>query len=94
MRVGHGQRINITLIDFTSANSEYQSSNDHLCNVYATIKEGNGAVTHTVCGGRERKVTPVFMSVTNNVEIKIISKSTRGKNEGHFLLKYTGMYTF
>ena len=90
LRVGHGQRINITLIDFTSANSEYQSDHDHLCNVYATIKDGNGAVIHTVCGGRRKKVTPVFMSVANNVEIKITSKSTRGKNEGHFLLKYTG----
>ena len=91
LRVSHGQRINITLIDFTSANSEYQSKNDHLCNVYATIKDGNGAVTHTVCGGTGRKVTPVFMSVTNNVEIKITSKSNQMKNEGHFLLKYTGV---
>ena len=91
LRVGHGQRINITLIDFTSANSEYQSENDHLCNVYATIKDGNGAVAHTVCGGRGKKVTPVFMSVTNNVEIKITSKSNQAKNDGQFLLKYTGI---
>ena len=91
LRVGHGQRINITLIDFTSANSEYQSIYHQLCNIYATIKDGNGAVTHTVCGGRGRKVTPVFISVTNNVEVKITSKSNQMKNDGHFLLKYTGM---
>ena len=91
LKVGQGQTINITLIDFTSTNSEYPLENDHLCNVYATIKDGNGAVTHTVCGGRGRKVTPVFMSVTNNVEIKIASKLAPAKNDGQYLLKYTGM---
>ena len=94
MQAGIGQKINITLIDFTNDKAAPQETDTNVCKVYATIKEGNGAVTHTVCGGRGQKVVPVFMSVSNVVEIRIISKLKHINNyEGQFLLKYKGIGT-
>ena len=92
MQAGVGQRINITLIDFTTDQLLKRETEGNVCLVYATIREGNGAVTHTVCGGRKQKVVPVFMSISNSVEIRIVTKLKQiNNNEAQFLLKYKGI---
>ena len=94
LRVGQGQIINLTLIDFTNMRTVPQAGNEHLCAVYANVREGDGVITHTVCGGRGKKISSVFVSVTNVVEIKITSKSNQIKNDAQYLLKYTGLNIF
>ena len=85
-----GQIINITLIDFASPTSGEYEEKGHSCVVYATIREENGAVTSTVCGGQGRRVSAVFLSASNSVEIRLASKIIQqGSGERHFLLKYT-----
>ena len=92
LRAGIGQRINLTLIDFTISQPAMQETDGNLCLVYATIRESNGAITHPVCGGRRQKVVPVFMSVSNTVEIKVVAKLKQTTNNGaQFLLKYKGI---
>ena len=87
-----GQRINITLIDFTSNQNTLSGVNSNVCMVYATIRESDSAITHTVCGGKGHKVIPVFMSASNKVEVKIVSKPKQtDSNDGHFLLKFKGI---
>ena len=91
LKAAIGQKINITLYDFTRNRHPLEEADSNLCTVYATIREGNGIVTHTVCGGRGQQVVPVFMSVSNVVEIRIISKPNQINNhESQFLLKYKG----
>ena len=95
LKAAIGQRINVTLIDFTRGQVATPAAEGNLCIVYATIKEGiNSAITHTVCGRAGQKTVPVFMSVSNIVEIRIISKSKQVNNQDvQFLLKYKGMCT-
>ena len=91
-----GQRINVTLIDFVStlASDNGSPKENFECDVYATIREENGAVTNTVCGGQKRKTVPVFLSTSNSVEIKLVGRSIQqGNSEGHFLLQYTSKIT-
>ena len=86
-----GQRINITLIDFANSESSDRSNEDYECIVYATVKDGDGGITHTVCGGGHKKVTPVFLSSSNTIEIRLVGESIQqNNNEGQYLLKYTG----
>ena len=93
LKAAVGQRINITLIDFTSDQATTHEADANLCMVYATIREGvNGAITYTVCGGRKQKVVSVFLSTSNIVEIRIISKSKQTNSNGQFLLKFKGLF--
>ena len=91
LTAGVGQRINITLIDFANSESSDRSDASYECVVYATIQDGDGGITHTVCGGGQKRVTPVFLSSSNAIEIRLVGKSIqKNNNEGQFLLKYTG----
>ena len=95
LKAAVGQRINITLIDFTIDQVAAHEVDANLCMVYATIREGiNGGIVHTVCGGRKQKFVPVFMSASNIVEIRIISKPKQTNSNGQFLLKYEGLFIF
>ncbi len=88
---GVGQRINITLIDFANSVSSDKSNEDYECNVYATIKDGDGGITHTVCGGGHKRISPVFLSSSHIIEIRLVGKSIQqNNNDGQYLLKYTG----
>ena len=92
LQAGIGQKINITLFDFTNDQAAIQETDTNVCKVYATMRESNSDVIHTVCGGRRQKVVPVFMSAYNIVEIRIISKLKQTNlYEGQFLLKYKGI---
>lgn len=89
LTVSGGQRINIVLLDFANNIQSSTPTVAHDCVVYATIKDSSETVTHTVCGGGGKRTTPVFISVSNSVEIRLNVKQS--KPDGHFLLKYTGI---
>ena len=94
LKVGAGQRLNITLIDFTGNQLTKQPMPlEHTCIIYASIRDGSGPAKLPVCGGTGRKMTPVFESRSNSVEIGINAvKQQNVKNYGQFLLKYVGEY--
>ena len=90
LTVDEGQRINITLIDFASYDTSENEEISNKCVVYATIRDGNGAVRNVVCGGGLKHIAPVFMSSSNSVEIQLVNKvNVQQKTERQFLLKYS-----
>ena len=91
LTVDEGQRINITLIDFASKNDKEENENDeNVCIVYATIRDGQSAVRNVICGGGPKKITTVFISTSNSVEIQLVSKvNQQQKTDAQFLLKYS-----
>ena len=86
-----GQRINITLIDFTPDSSRVLTSSDGVrrtCRVYATVREGKGHRSSTICGGNGR-VRTVLVSKNDAVEIRIISSQHPAKPI-NFILMFQG----
>lgn len=100
LRAKVGQKINVSLIDFTSLSLGMSSSGgsgtsgaSDVCVVYATIRDGNGQLTQTVCGGIGKRLSHVFTSVSNSLEVRLVGKLQQSKAEGYFLLKYAGLFT-
>ena len=95
IRLDPGQRINVTLYDFTlhdpfntndvTATSEQRA----FCHKYAVIRE-RSAVTRetTVCGG-EQRIKNVYLSASNVLEIHL-SRYNSPKKAAYFLLRYEG----
>ncbi len=81
-----GQRINITLLDFSTPIGRRQDSG--ICLVYAIIKEHKDTSEITVCRGTQR-LRNVYISEGNVVEIQVYTDPTIAR-EGVFLLKYQG----
>lgn len=79
-----GQRINLTLYDFTVDESR-ESAHAHraTCKVYFTVKE-EGRNTQTPCGGRQRNVH-VYYSNRNEVEIRMIPGQ---QQRGRYIIHY------
>ena len=94
IEVSPGQRINVTLWDFsiayrnTSHNVRHRPEYPLYCHEYAMIKETEVPRTTTICGISER-VKSVYTSTSNKIEIHIVSRKS-GRNGEHFLLKYEG----
>ncbi len=94
VEVLHGQRINVTLWDFsisyrnTSHNIRHRPGYPLYCHEYAMIKETEVPRTTTICGGEVRQKT-VYISSTNRIEVHIVYRKT-SRNGEHFLLKYEG----
>lgn len=91
--VSPGQLINITLFDFSSNVSD--SLNEQyppVCKVYATIRENQDSrsLATTVCGFIGR-ITPVYLSSSHQVQIRLMSSSSGAKPR--YLLHYQGMAT-
>ena len=87
LKAGSGQKINITLIDFTSGSVNQSTiTDDHKCVVYATIRDSSNMFYHTICGGTGERFVPVFASTSNTVEIRLTNKDPQGS----FLLKFVG----
>ena len=90
-----GQRINVTLLDFTIDQATRADFNSHprgpsrVCTVYATIRELDGRRSVTVCGGEQRQKT-VYVSLESSVEIRIINSQPEIVN---FLIRFDGMPT-
>jgi len=74
------------------------------CKVYATIRDGSGSRSTTICGGRA-PVTHVFLSTTSRVEIRLLQPTAANVNSKvkakvnsmspdvqmpYFLLRYEG----
>lgn len=79
----------MTLYDFSVINSLNTNTEESVCLVYAIIKESSGGTTKTICGGKVRE-SHVFISLTNSVEVRVVSKRQQQAEEGFFLLKYEG----
>ena len=91
LRAQPGQKINITLMDFsvTSTKNARDNSGDS-CRVYAVIEDPLTQKRHTICGGRRERVRHEYTSSNNTLEIRIIPK--HNKNDAHyFLLQWQGM---
>ena len=94
IEVQRGQRINITLFDFSTPTADirpnmYQSK---ICYQYAIITEKASVTTRNerICGGNIRERS-VYTSRTNSVEIRIITrKNVETEKEFHFMLRYEG----
>jgi hypothetical protein len=100
IEVQSGQTINITLLDFameqrgsppgTSVGAGSQSFvSQEPCFRYAVVKELPNPKTVPVCGGRGRSQL-VYSSVTNTVEIHIVSPEVFSR-KGQFVFYYEGI---
>ena len=91
-----GQRINITLFDFSiSARNASNSLSSKLrpgyplyCHEYAVIKETEVPRSTTICGGDYRERV-AYVSSSNKVEVTMISRKL-GATVEYFLLQYKG----
>ena len=96
IRADQGQRINITLLDFSLG--EVVPGNDingklhsrTFCHKYAVIKERVSIRETVVCGGDNREEN-VFISNQNSVEIQLMRYNSP-KKEVFFLLKFEGKW--
>jgi len=85
IKAGNGQRVNITLHDFshdalaTRSRGSGAARDARTCKVYATIRDGSGSRSTTICGGRA-PVTHVFLSTTNRVEIRLLQPAAANVN--------------
>ena len=86
IKVQKGQRVNITLFDFSVSQGRRDDSG--ICLVYAIIQEHEGGTHINVCRGihRERNV---YISETNEVQVQVFSDPETA-DAGYFLLKYDG----
>ena len=66
------------------------------CKVYATIRDGSGSRSTTICGGRVG-VSHVFLSTSSRVEIRVLQPAVHSQSPDdvpHFLLRYQGHSQF
>jgi len=85
-----------------SAGTSY-ARDGRTCKVYATIRDGSGSRSTTICGGRA-PVTHVFLSTTSRVEIRLLLPTVKVKAKvnamssdlqmPYFLLRYEGLCFF
>jgi hypothetical protein len=84
-----GQGIKVTLHDFGVLfrnNTNFVDGIPRICHVLAVIKESDTKTSETLCG-RDIRTTWVFTSISNEIEVRIVSKN---KNS-YFLLEYEGV---
>ena len=94
LRVSPGQRLNLTLLDYGALMSREQHTGIHVCQVLAVVKEkARGGSSETICTGSRREET-IYMSTSNEVEIRIVFKAKRGDKERYFLIHYNGRTEF
>ena len=86
IRVGTGQRINVTLMDFNTLTYNPTSS---ICQVYATIRGKKDIRDITVCAGGKR-IHHVMLSDGNEIEISIMQHNTAEKQPS-FVIRFEGI---
>jgi len=98
--VQHGQRINLTLVDFAVTGGTAGSGGrggggggSHVCTMYAVVREMYDDVGSdiTVCGGEERKERAVYFSEKNSLVVQVKKSNLLSSEIPFFLLKYDGM---
>ncbi len=93
IKLMQGQRVNITLMDFSLANrqnnhnSGIQGSSPLKCESYGSVSEPHSGRIIDICGGHRREET-IFLSDGNFVEIYFKRRSN--SDGGHFVLRYDG----
>ncbi len=100
IRVDPGQRINVTLLDFSLIHPFGSNTIDGkalvkqrtYCHKYAVIKEREATRETVVCGGEKRERN-VYMSTTRTLEVHVM-RYTSPKKSAFFVLKYEGMHDF
>ncbi|ELU00788.1 hypothetical protein CAPTEDRAFT_220546 [Capitella teleta] len=85
--VDKGQQINVTLYDFSPNASLAPDHFPQVCKVYATIRETEDSRSSatTVCGYMGR-ITPMYLSATNQIQIRLMSSASGNKPK--YLLRY------
>ena len=97
IEMSRGQRINLTLIDFSTPTTDLVSSESGsmhsrgTCFQYAILTERSSTTRNVrICGG-ERRERNVYTSRTNSVDIRFITKvDVETDKEYFFLLRYEG----
>ena len=88
IRAQGGQRVNITLYDFSTATG--RQSDTGICLVYAIIREQQSQTEVTVCRGSQR-VRNIYTSDTSSMEV-ILNTDGNNNPDGQFMLKFEGVY--
>ncbi len=98
LKVPMGQRINITLYDFTPARGRSRvGPNDvapevtrhgSFCHMYAQVVE-EGSRETVICGGQLRVQPGAYLSMSNKVEVRI-TKYNNARREARFLFMFEG----
>lgn len=65
---------------------QYNGGSTEFCKAYAIVRERETGSSTTICGGQQRKRT-VYVSRTNEIEIRLIYSPHRN-NKDVFLLQY------
>ena len=84
-----GQRINLTLIDFSRASHTAHSDTagraraSKICFKYGSIAEDDGKITEDICASHQRE-THVYMSQSHSLQI------TLSDNANFYLISYQG----
>ena len=92
-----GQRINVSLIDFSSAGTTQLARDGVTCHQYGYIFEKSNKNNVSICsdagigGAKPKREKTVYSSETNSVDIVLFGDSTA--NSCNFLVKLNG-YTF
>ena len=87
IEVQEGQRINITLLDFSSSHKNTNSV-IRVCHVGAVIRDKAEPRGIKVCVGRD---TFQYVSKSNVVEVRLVGNRD-SNNQDYFLLHYQGMH--
>ena len=94
-----GQRINISLLDFTAADDRpraagHQRTADLTCRQYGYVLDKSNKRNVSVCGGSGRQ-SHVYISHSNNVRIVLIQPALENQLSGrNFLIKVEGLKCF
>lgn len=88
------QRLNVTLIDFSAAppSNDYWSAsavsltNQHTCDLLATLSERNRTNARSVCS-QNKRYSSIMVTETNQLEIRFNPKAAYSR---FFVIKYEG----
>ena len=92
-----GQRINVSLLDFTAAilsersRDEQRRSNDDVCLQYGYVVDRSARKNMSICGRKPQRERNIYLSKTNAIEI-VLSTLEIG-NKYNFLLRLEGLKT-
>ena len=97
IRVLPGQRINVTLLDFswvsttrTPGLSSPAQEGRH-CKMYALLREPDQSTGVTVCGGVQGRVKAVYVSRSEHLEVVMVTGKNPARNAPAFVLVYEGI---
>ena len=92
LRVHPGQRLNLTLFDFSvfSSVTQISASQSSMCKRYASILEPLQRREQPICGGNER-IRSVYISQGNQVDLRLSDFSRISRDQPdpvHFLIRF------